>query len=205
MTRISTLVSRLARDAEAVCRACLPKGKRQGHYWHCGDVQGNPGQSLYVHLTGQRAGKWIDCATGEHGDLLDLIALTHHLDLKGAMQEAERILALPQSPPQNHQVPIRTPAQTREAAQRLFTASRPLAGTLAEAYLHSRGLTIPPDCPSLRFHPNCYYRSEGKRETWPALIAAVTDNANRITGIHRTWLDPAGGKAPLDPPRTSPP
>ncbi len=27
-------------------------------------------------------------------------------------------------------------------------------------------------------------------ETWPALIAAVTDLGGRLTGAHRTWLDP---------------
>jgi len=44
-------------------------------------------------------------------------------------------------------------------------------------------------------------------ETWPAMIAAVTDLDGRLTGVHRTWLDPNGfdavrlGKAPIDTPR----
>ncbi len=34
------------------------------------------------------------------------------------------------------------------------------------------------------------------------MIAAVTDLQGRITGAHRTWLDPLGtGKAPIDTPR----
>jgi hypothetical protein len=34
------------------------------------------------------------------------------------------------------------------------------------------------------------------------LIAAVTDLGGRITGVHRTWLDPSSlGKAPIDTPR----
>jgi hypothetical protein len=39
------------------------------------------------------------------------------------------------------------------------------------------------------------------------LLAAVTDLAGAVTGVHRTWLDPAGfsearlGKAPVDTPR----
>ena len=34
------------------------------------------------------------------------------------------------------------------------------------------------------------------------MIAAVTDLGGRITGAHRTWLDPSGqGKAPVDTPR----
>ena len=33
------------------------------------------------------------------------------------------------------------------------------------------------------------------------MIAAVTDDAGQISGVHRTWLDPAGGKAPVACPR----
>jgi Toprim domain len=57
---------------------------------------------------------------------------------------------------------------------------------------------------ALRFHPRCYYRpdDDAPTETWPALIAAVTDLSGTITGAHRTWLDPCGrDKAPVDSPR----
>jgi tetratricopeptide (TPR) repeat protein len=62
---------------------------------------------------------------------------------------------------------------------------------------------------SLRFHPRCYYRPDEHlpTEIWPAMIACVTDLEGRITGVHRTWLDPDGfdrirlGKAPIDTPR----
>jgi hypothetical protein len=61
----------------------------------------------------------------------------------------------------------------------------------------------------LRFHPHCYYRpdDETPRQSWPALIAAVTDLERHITGVHRTWLDPGGfdprrlGKAPVEWPK----
>jgi hypothetical protein len=56
----------------------------------------------------------------------------------------------------------------------------------------------------LRFHPRCYYRPDehSPTETWPALIAAVTDLGGTITGAHRTWLDPSGhDKAPIASPR----
>ena len=58
--------------------------------------------------------------------------------------------------------------------------------------------------PALRFHPACFYRAHdgAPREAWPALIAAVTDTAGAITGVHRTWLDrDAAGKAPIATPR----
>jgi hypothetical protein len=39
-------------------------------------------------------------------------------------------------------------------------------------------------------------------EAWPALLAKVTDLDGRLTGLHRTWLDPAtADKAPVIPPR----
>jgi hypothetical protein len=56
----------------------------------------------------------------------------------------------------------------------------------------------------LRYHPSVYYRDHdaAPREVWPALLAAVTDLRGRITGVHRTWLDPANaGKAPFADPR----
>ena len=71
---------RLAQNAEAVCRHYLFNGRREGRYWLVGDVHTTPGRSLFVRLRGPdsgkgAAGKWTDAATGEHGDLLELIAL----------------------------------------------------------------------------------------------------------------------------------
>ena len=78
ITLAGELARRLARDAEAVCRHYLPHGCRRGRYWVTGDVDDTPGRSLYVRLAGPdygpgAAGHWTDAATGEHGDLLDLI------------------------------------------------------------------------------------------------------------------------------------
>lgn len=200
MSCASDLAHRLGQEAEAVCRAYLPAGKRHGRYWHCGNVQGDPGQSLYVHLSGPHTGHWTDGATGEYGDLLDLIALNQGINIRAALNEARRFLTVPtctHGTTTSSAVPCGSP----DAARRLFAAAKPIRGTLAEAYLCNRGLILPQDVSSLRFHPRCYYRGNSGRETWPALIAAVTDNDGAITGVHRTWLDPAGGKAPVETPR----
>ena len=96
------------------------------------------------------------------------------------------------------------PSCSPDAARRLFAMSQPIAGTPAETYLRRRGIAASHATDNLRFHPRCYYRPDrySPTETWPALIAAVTDLAGRITGVHRTWLDPSGaGKAPVDTPR----
>ena len=82
--------------------------------------------------------------------------------------------------------------------------AQPITGTIAETYLRQRGITALPATGALRFHPRCYYQAEADAavETWPALIAAVTDLGDRITGVHRTWLGPSGrDKAPVDSPR----
>jgi hypothetical protein len=87
--------------------------------------------------------------------------------------------------------------------------SKPIPGTFVETYLRGRAITALHETGSLRFHPRCYYRPDRDlpTETWPAMIAAVTDLGGRITGAHRTWLDPSGfdpvrlGKAPIETPR----
>jgi hypothetical protein len=204
------LARRLARNAEAVCRHYLSNGHREGRYWLVGDVANTRGRSLFVRLSGPdhgkgAAGKWTDAATGEHGDLLDLIALNRGLDrLRDTLDEAQAFLALPPDQFAPRQDRLSAPRGSPESARRLYAMSRPIPGTLAQRYLHSRGIVTVADGDPLRFHPRCYYRpdDDSPTETWPALIAAVTDLGGRITGVHRTWLDRSGqDKAPIDSPR----
>ncbi|MGY4298792.1 hypothetical protein ACVWXN_006887 [Bradyrhizobium sp. i1.4.4] len=101
----SELARRLAREAEAVCRHYLSNGKRAGRYWLVGDVHNTPGRSLFVRLQESPkgpAGKWTDGATGEHGDLLDVIR--ESLALRGfreVAEEARRFLKLPRDEPRS--------------------------------------------------------------------------------------------------------
>ncbi|MDH2347745.1 toprim domain-containing protein [Bradyrhizobium sp. SSUT77] len=212
---VSELAGRLAREAEAVCRHYLSNGKRAGRYWVVGDVHNTPGRSLFVRLQESpkgAAGKWTDAATGEHGDLLDVIRQSLALrDFREVAEEARRFLKLPRSEqqPAPRAVPPLAPPGSHQAARRLFAISSPIEGTVAETYLQRRGITRIHHGGSLRFHPRCYYRPDDHlpTEIWPAMIARVTDLDGRITGVHRTWLDPDGfdrvrlGKAPIDTPR----
>ena len=210
----SDLAQRLGRNAEVVCREYLSNGRREGRYWLVGDVQNNPGRSMFVRLKGTEsgkgaAGKWTDAATGDHGDLLDVIRESCGLlDFKDVADEARRFLSLPQPEPdpqpQPRPRPSSAPAGSPESARRLISMSQPITGTIVETYLRKRGITALHGTGALRFHPRCYYRpdSYSPTETWPAMIASVTDLDNRITGAHRTWLSPDGsGKAPIDTPR----
>lgn len=214
MARIDAaeLVQRLGRQAEAVCRRYLSNGRRQGNYWQVGDARNTPGRSMFVRLRDTPkgpAGKWMDAESGEHGDLLDVIREALGLiDFAEVADEARLFLSMPQPEsksdrpsPGRHGAPA--PSGSTEAARRLFAMGRPIGGTIAETYLRKRGITALHGTDTLRFHPRCYYRSEdGPTETWPALLAAVTDLSGRQTGTHRTWLARDGyGKAPIDTPR----
>ncbi|MFG1307263.1 toprim domain-containing protein [Xanthobacter autotrophicus] len=208
------LARRLAERAEAVCRHYLSNGRRHGSYWQVGDVRNTPGRSMFVRLRETPkgpAGKWTDGATAEHGDLLDVIReALGFVDFKDVAEEARRFLALPHPDATTLTrgvAPI--PSRSPEASRRLFAMAQPISGTLVETYLHNRGITLLHGTGSLRFHPRCYYRPDDSSptETWPAMIAAVTDLDGTLTGVHRTWLDPRGfseatlGKAPIDTPR----
>jgi hypothetical protein len=206
------LAHRLACDAEAVCRHYLSNGRRVGNYWQVGDVKNTAGRSMFVRLKprgagGHPVGKWTDAATGEHGDLLDVIRESCDLvDFHDVTEEARRFLSLPRSEPKSDSRSCLPPVPTGspESARRLFGMSQQIAGTVVETYLRGRGITNLHGVGNLRFHPRCYYRpdADAPTEIWPAMIAAVTDLTGNITGAHRTWLDPSGrDKAPVDTPR----
>lgn len=204
------LARRLADQAEAVCRNYLSSGRREGRYWLVGDVRNTPGRSMYVRLKDSPkgvAGKWTDAATGEHGDLLDVIRGSCGLiDFKDVANEARSFLSMPPPEPEPRNPERRRPvlSGSPEAARRLIGMSLPITGTIVQAYLRERGITDLRGTGNLHFHPRCYYRPDehAPTETWPAMIAAVTDLDGRITGAHRTWLDPRSrDKAPIDTPR----
>ena len=191
----AAVAAALAARAEDVCRRYLPNGRRLGRYWICGDIDGARGRSLFVRLSGSgKPGKWTDAATGEHGDLLDLIRhRTNAPTLRAALDEARAFLALRASPatasdPASH--PGRAaPYDATEAARRLWRRCRTVDGSHAEHYLRARGLSR---CrfAALRFHPALRYRDGASVRHFPALVAAVTAGDGAITGVQRTWLDP---------------
>ena len=91
----------------------------------------------------------------------------------------------------------RDDAKRTEAALAIWQSATPAEGTLAEAYLVSRSLHLPPLL-TLRFHAGLKHSSGG---IWPALVALVTRGSdNTPLAIHRTYLARDGaGKAPVDP------
>ena len=205
------LAQRLAERAEAVCHYYLPNGVRRGAYWIVGDVSGAKGRSLYVRLRSSSSaagGHWTDAASGEHGDLLDLIRLNRGLaTISDALDEARAFLNEPPRQAVEHaayDTAAGTARNPAKAAARLFALTNPVSGTIAETYLRGRCITGDLGFPALGFLANCYHRADGSTEAkpLPALIARVTDLNGRITGVHRTWLRAdGGGKADLPEPR----
>ncbi len=86
------LVARL----ESILATLFPAGKKRKGKFLIGDVLGSPGDSLEVVLDGEKAGLWTDRATGDGGDIFDLIAaylsVDAHTDFPRVMQHAADLL-----------------------------------------------------------------------------------------------------------------
>lgn len=72
MQDISEIVSMMNGQAENISKHLLPSGKIEGREWCVGSINGEPGRSLKVCLSGAKVGVWGDFAAGTSGDLLDL-------------------------------------------------------------------------------------------------------------------------------------
>jgi hypothetical protein len=113
---------------------------------------------MFVRLKDARraaAGKWTDAATGEHGDLLDVIRESCGLiDFADVAEEARRFLSLPHPEPERSTEPGPHASAIRiaEAARRLFAMSQPIGGTLVERICANAALrlcTEPETCASI--------------------------------------------------------
>jgi putative DNA primase/helicase len=98
--------------------------------------------------------------------------------------------------------PARPAAQTfttlSDYGRDLWNACRPLAD-VARDYLDARVCVIPPADGDLRWHPELKHPGG---YVGPALVGLITDAVtNEPISLHRTWIEPDGGKAPADPPR----
>lgn len=184
----------LARHAEAFCRFYFPNGRKVGNYWQMGDVTGVPGRSLGIRLResgGREAGKWADRASGEYGDLLDLLEIrigaTSFRELRS---EAMSFLGRPEAHHANNGSSGEhgQSSDHAEKGRKLFSYGHAFNGTAAERYLRARGINR--FGPALRYHSRVYLRDgDGSLLQLPAMLAAITDNDGNVTGCARTFLD----------------
>ena len=172
--------------------------------------------SLAVRL---ESGQWFDHESGAGGGVLDLVARVRGGDRAAAarwLDDAGFIDPL-RRPESDSEAPGARPcrgggegrttahgrpreASRRDCARRLWRETRPLAGTVAAAYLDARGVGHVARGPALRFHPSIAHPSAPGR--FPALVVGVQDAAGGFMGIQRCYLDGAR-KAAVDPVRAS--
>ena len=180
---------------------------------------GNKG-SLAINIAGERAGTWRDFEADECGGVLDLVIHAGRAsDRSGAVRwlEAEGFTdpvrareststACPGMTAcgagEGRATAYGQPSQAsrRDSARRLWDSTRPIAGTIAAAYLDARGVGPVAGARSLRFHPGITHPNAPGR--FPTLVAGVQDADGKFLGVQRTYLD-GPRKADLDPVRAS--
>lgn len=141
-------------------------------------------------------GDYFDHEVGAGGDLLTMIQHALKTDFRGAVVFAQNFLGnkpLPPIPPVNpsHKKPSDYAIKQREKALAMLARSKPIQGTVGEAYFRDkRGITAA--LPSvLRFVPYAYNFTTGKEH--PAMIAPIHNVAGEAIAAHCTFLDPLTG------------
>jgi hypothetical protein len=206
---LDEIVRRLRGTAERWVPDYFRHGRRDGNTWRLANIQGDPPRhngSCIIALRGEHAGDWHDFDGGDGGGPLS--TLEHGCRRSGTelyALAADLVAWSPAAPPQRQAPP--PPAPERDPAQDVaFVLERaaPIAGTPAEAYLHGRGLTAPPQS-DLAYHPDLADRES--RRGYDGLVGIVRDLAGQIIGLQRIYLAPDSeqpdriGKAPIASPR----
>lgn len=171
--------------------------QRQGLSLRVGDLYGSKGSSLWICL---RTGRWFDHATGEGGrDLVSLYAARHNISqLQAKMELAGEGLHRALRAPKSTKAPNAENIKKIEYVKKLWTFSTPAQGTVVEAYLKSRAITLLPPI-NIRAVPALYHVPT--QQEFPAMLAAVRHGVTgQLMAVHRTWLKPDGsGKADINP------
>lgn len=165
--------------------------RKTGHYWMA-RCPAHDDRDPSLSISQDRSGKILVCchAGCEQRDVIDAL---RSRGLWGGKVDGC-------APSQCHHAADRPPpddGKRTRAALRIWKASVPAGGALAETYLRSRGITIPPP-PTLRFNSRLKHPTGG---IWPAMVSLVTGGADSVPlAVHRTFLARDGkGKANLQP------
>ncbi len=209
----------------SVCHNLLPNGREECGYWRVGSIGGEPGQSLAVNLTGPNVGLWTDFSAPDStpersGDMLWLAARVRYAGkLADAITWGISFLGLDGLDPNRLRTEkakarkaandaatdaARLAERNRRSAMQLYLSGAPIAGTIAETYLISRGIDlrahglVAPG--SLKFNGEVYCKEAQRR--LPCLVAAMVNVSGHHVASHRTWLREDGkGKAALIEPK----
>ncbi len=180
----------------------LPGAKLQCGQFRAGNLQGEPGTSLVVRLSGSDRGLWIDHATGEKGDVFSLLQGAFSVDFARALEIARDMAHLPMRKVTPAMLKMSDENKERYTKKQMGQIIRELWPTLRETpvakYLHQRGLTCINDVRDLRYHGALLHFPTKRR--FPSMVALVRDVEGTIIGLHRTYIDPTSHqKASVDP------
>lgn len=187
----------LAADALNFCNSFVPGGKVEGKHYRCDNIMGGKGQSMVVDVRGARAGKFKDFATGDGGDLLDLIAMQKGCELAEARKIALDWLGIRDHDGYDRQEmdKRRKAAESKRqqaekqqlekriaGARRLWASCTPIEqagdGGFVQAYLKGRGITAIPT--GLRIGHS--------KDGVAFMAAAMVDAQGQIMAVHQTFL-----------------
>lgn len=142
------LEATLIASIHKVLKVILPAGKFSNTKFRVGDVHGNPGNSLSICLSGEKAGLWIDHATSESGNIIALIAARFGLNAKTEMQavltKAEEILSSLDKAPAPASIDTKPPALKKVAEWDYLNADGTYIWTIVRFEYPSGGKTIRP-------------------------------------------------------------
>lgn len=223
-SQIPAVKEQLQARIHDLVRVLAPDGKLEHGYW----IALNPTRadktrgSFFVVCSrpGKTPGAWNDMATGDKGDVLDLVAYCRGVNRAGALDWAKKWLNFEALPPADlararraaaereataDQIRARQLAENRARAEKLYRQSKlaTFPGSVADLYLKSRGI----DLARLPRRPGALGFLARARHTetdsyWPVMVAQMCLADGRTGAVHRTWLAPDGsGKAPVTPAR----
>jgi hypothetical protein len=202
----------------------VPDGALHHGYW----FGRNPARSdnkpgsfwIICERPGKTPGAWRDEATGDKGDVIDLIAYVRNEDRAGALKWARAWLNYEDLPPaqvaavrqrndrqrqERERIAEKQLEENRRRAMAVYLESKKgdFATSIAARYLATRGI----DLAKLDRMPGALGSlARGKHtETnsfWPVMCAGMTGSDGKIWAVHRTFLQLDGsGKAPVTPVR----
>lgn len=153
---VSEIAELLNARAEDLGWMLFPAARKAGGFLCIGSVQGEPGKTLKIHLSGAKRGRWADYATSPSdpagmGDMLKLLKLTiGGGDMGRAVAEAKRFLNLDTMDPRALERQRRTASRARERAEAEAVANDEKRRRQAEA-MWQAATPLTPSLPPVRY------------------------------------------------------
>jgi DNA primase len=143
---------------------------------------------------------------GAHGDIFEWVQKTEHCNFKDAAKKlGEHFHVTPDYRPAPAAAPApEAPPKNVDWLAGAWTQAKPSDNSLVRDYLEARGIRtarLPSRVFSyLRFEPQVLHRESGLK--LPAMLARISSVDGKMIGLHRTFLQNAGGavgKAAVSP------